>query len=115
MTGPTGRYEDIIKRTRIVFVADTAAKMEQIHLLFRQWTDGDTSTDLLVDTTHRHVHGMKGLALTLNYPLIHQACEPILSILQHLGNNWTKSDIYTLQSLVGLLQERIDESFAAEE
>ncbi len=115
MTGPSDRFEAIIKRTRIAYIADTAAKMEQIHLLFRQWAEGSTSADQLIDTTYRHVHGMKGLALTLNYPIIHEACEPVLSILQHHGPDWTKSDINILQSLVTSLQECIDESFASGE
>lgn len=115
MTGPSDRIEAILKRTRIAYIADTTAKLEQIHLLFRQWADGCTSADMLIDMTHRHVHGMKGLALTLNYPAIHEACEPVLSILQHQGPDWTKSDIYTLRSLVGRLQESADEAFAAGE
>lgn len=115
MTGSSDRFEAIIKRTRIAYVADTAAKMEQIHLLFRQWSEGSGPVDLLIDTTHRHVHGMKGLALTLNYPVIHEACEPVLSILQHHGPEWTRSDINALQLLVTALQECVDAAFAADE
>jgi len=112
----TKRIEEILEKTRIAFIKDTNNKMEQIQICFQQWKDHGNSQENLIDTTHRHVHSIKGLALTLTYPQIHNDCERILAfILQQESLIWTTSEINSLQSLVEHLRISVDESFAVHE
>lgn len=112
MTDQNKRIAEIIKRTQIAFIEDTTSKMEHLHSCFRQWKRNEMRCEDVVDTTHRYVHGMKGLALTLSYHQIHIICEQILSfILQQEGAAWKTSDMDRLHSLVDELQVRIDNSF----
>jgi HPt (histidine-containing phosphotransfer) domain-containing protein len=112
LTEKTQRIEEIIKRTRIAFTEDTINKVIQIQGCFQQWKDNSISQENLIDTTHRNVHSIKGLALTLSYPLIHNACEQILDIiLQHESPIWTTTEINCLHILVDQLQTSMDESF----
>jgi len=114
MADQTQRIEEIIKRTRIAFIADTTNKMEQIRSCFQQWEEAQVSQENLIDMTHRYVHSIKGLALTLQYPQIHNACEQVLAIiLQQESHVWTISDINLLQKLVDDLQVSVKTSFAS--
>lgn len=112
MADKSSRIEEIINRTRIAFIKDTNNKMDQIHSCFQQWKDDHALQETLIDTTHRNVHSIKGLALTLSYPQIHDACEQILAfILQHERSIWTISEINSLRLLIDQLQISVDESF----
>ena len=103
------RYRQIIEQTRVRFLQDAATKMQDLHQGFASYMQLDEPSpqagDTMTDQVHRHVHAIKGLALTLSYPRIDELCGDILHyILNDPPIIWKRDHLVILEQQVHQLE-----------
>lgn len=108
------RMQEILNRTKPIFLHDSIDKIKQINLVFEQWGQQQLSTESLIETIHQHVHGMKGLALTLSYHQIDRICQEIITIILQLedikGLIWTQAELADLHQMIASLELLVHEA-----
>ncbi|TNJ58061.1 hypothetical protein FE784_38230 [Paenibacillus hemerocallicola] len=72
------KLKRIIRQAQTLFLQDAASRMSEVEAGLRQWTEHELSFDETVDLIHRHVHALKGVALTIQYDDIDLVCKQIL-------------------------------------
>ncbi|WP_322906921.1 Hpt domain-containing protein [Paenibacillus campi] len=112
------RYRQIIEQTRVRFLHDATTKMHDLHQIFadyRQFDDPDPQAGSAVaDRVHRHIHAIKGLALTLSYASIDELCgEMIHFILNDPPKIWKREYVEQLERYVHQLEQLLHEAAAA--
>lgn len=113
MTDQEQRIAEILRRTREPFKQDARDKIDQLHRLFALCDEGTQTAGAVAESARRHAHSMKGLALTLSFSSVHEACEHILdTILQQEERPWTIPDLENLRALVRRLEEAMNAEFA---
>lgn len=113
MSDKSKRIEAIMNRTRSLFITDSLDKMQQMEQRFIDWRQGKVTLEQFIETVHWHVHGMKGLAMTLSYHQMHGVCEHILStISQQEGQVWTIPDGDKLHELVQQLKISMEQELS---
>ncbi len=112
------RYRQIIEQTRVRFLQDATIKMQDIHAGLTSYNgleEPDADAGLaLANQIHRHVHAIKGLALTLSYAEIDELCGDMINyILNDPARIWKREHIDRLQQQVSQLQQLIDDAKAS--
>ncbi|MDF2663561.1 MAG: hypothetical protein K0Q94_6352 [Paenibacillus sp.] len=72
------KLKRIIRQAQTLFLQDAASRMSEVETGLRQWTEHELSFDETVELIHRHVHALKGVALTIHYDDIDLVCKQIL-------------------------------------
>lgn len=72
------KLKRIIRQAQTLFLQDAATKLSEMEAGIRQWSEDELSFDETVDLIHRHVHALKGVALTIQYDDIDRVCKLIL-------------------------------------
>ncbi|MFD1884710.1 Hpt domain-containing protein [Paenibacillus wenxiniae] len=112
------RYRQIIEQTRVRFLQDAAIKMHDMHQSLQDYNgleapDADAG-QALAHQIHRHVHAIKGLALTLSYSGIDELCGDMVNyILNDSSRIWKREHVDRLQQQVDQLGQLIDEATAS--
>jgi chemotaxis protein histidine kinase CheA len=109
------RYRQIIEQTRVRFLQDAMIKMQDMHQGLTDYNrleepDADAG-QALANQIHRHVHAIKGLALTLSYPGIDELCGDMINyILNDPSRIWKREHVDRLQQQVNQLEQLLDEA-----
>ncbi|MEW4371150.1 Hpt domain-containing protein [Paenibacillus kandeliae] len=113
------RYRQIMEQTRIRFLQDASIKMQELDASFteyRQTSEPSESTAReLAMLVHRHVHAIKGLALTLSFVEIDHICAEMTDyILNDPDKIWQSSDIRWLEQQTNELERLLAQAGSTE-
>ncbi|TMV50113.1 hypothetical protein FE783_11145 [Paenibacillus mesophilus] len=116
------KLKRIIRQAQELFLQDAASKMSEMEAGIRQWTDRSLSFDQTVDLIHRHVHALKGVALTIQYDDIDRVCKQILEQVHDVQDDRSAGKVYDAAAeqhemdrfivKLGLLKEHLSKQHA---
>lgn len=88
------KLKRIIRQAQELFLQDAASKMLEMEAGIRQWAERSLSFDQTTDLIHRHVHALKGVALTIQYDDIDRVCRQILEQIHAVQDDRMAGKVY---------------------
>jgi HPt (histidine-containing phosphotransfer) domain-containing protein len=102
------KLKRIIRQAQELFLQDAASKMTDMEAGIRQWMERGLSFEQTADLIHRHVHALKGVALTIQYEDIDQVCEQILEQIHTVQDDRSTGKVYDAKAEHNEMNQFID-------